>query len=267
LNTAEALVLAALIASSTALAAAPADTMSVTQQNTLVQKYCAVCHTDTAKNGGLSLQHFDAADADPSLAAMLLSKVRSGALGASGLPAPDTATRSALVSALTSEAAASHEWTVKQAQDSETKQRIVTAAMVRDLPSDKNAGENSVYRLVLSCNAASHEGGMQLSWSPTPATGTLYASLDAKAPIAIKVEGSETMGNGQGSAAGPAAVTLFETKQGSRRTSGEVKLPLPLQDLTISNLFPGETVVFPFDVLPPPARESLSACFAAGSDR
>jgi hypothetical protein len=31
------------------------------QQNALVQRYCAVCHTDAAKNGGLSLEHFDAA--------------------------------------------------------------------------------------------------------------------------------------------------------------------------------------------------------------
>jgi hypothetical protein len=37
------------------------DAMPVAQQNALVQKYCAVCHTDVHRNGGLSLQHFDAA--------------------------------------------------------------------------------------------------------------------------------------------------------------------------------------------------------------
>ena len=36
------------------------DAMPVAQQNALVQKYCAVCHTDAAKDGALSLPHFDA---------------------------------------------------------------------------------------------------------------------------------------------------------------------------------------------------------------
>src|SRR6185295_5370541 len=102
-----------LIVSSTVLVAAASDTMPVAQQNALVQKHCAVCHTDAARNGGLSLQHFDASNLDPSLAAMLVSKIRTGALSAAGLPTPDPATRRALVSALTAEAAGSHEWFVK----------------------------------------------------------------------------------------------------------------------------------------------------------
>src|SRR5882757_3533382 len=59
--------------------AVASDLMPVAQQNALVQKYCAVCHTDTARNGGLTLEHFDAAGVDPSLAAMLISKLTSGA--------------------------------------------------------------------------------------------------------------------------------------------------------------------------------------------
>ncbi len=51
------------------------------QQNPLVQKYCAVCHTDAVKNGGLSLEHYDAEDANPALAAMLLIKLKGGATG------------------------------------------------------------------------------------------------------------------------------------------------------------------------------------------
>jgi hypothetical protein len=54
------------------------DAMPAAQQNALVQKYCAVCHTDAARNGGLSLEHFDAAQAAPSLAAMMVSKLTSG---------------------------------------------------------------------------------------------------------------------------------------------------------------------------------------------
>jgi hypothetical protein len=52
-----------------ALAAVPvalaSGAMPVPQQNALVQKYCAVCHSDAHMNGGLSLQHFDAAYPDP----------------------------------------------------------------------------------------------------------------------------------------------------------------------------------------------------------
>ncbi len=70
----------AIVASATPLWAA----MPAAERNALVKKYCAVCHTDAAKNGGLSLQHFDAAKRDPTLAAMMLSKLNSGAMGAAG---------------------------------------------------------------------------------------------------------------------------------------------------------------------------------------
>ena len=59
----------AFLVASLARPAAAADLMPVAQQNALVQKYCAVCHTDAARNGGLSLEHFDAAQAPPSLMA------------------------------------------------------------------------------------------------------------------------------------------------------------------------------------------------------
>lgn len=90
------------------------DPMSVAQQNTLVQKYCAVCHTDAARNGGLSLQHFDAAEAAPSLAAMLVSKLGGGAMGAAGIKVPDKDTTNALVIALTSKAAGAREWAMNR---------------------------------------------------------------------------------------------------------------------------------------------------------
>src|SRR5580704_7391030 len=64
-----------LIAASPTMAG---DTMPAAQQNELVKKYCAVCHNDTQLNAGLSVEHFDAAHADPSVAAMLLSKLTSG---------------------------------------------------------------------------------------------------------------------------------------------------------------------------------------------
>ena len=78
-----------------AVSAAPPITPE--QQNTLVHKYCAVCHTDAVRNGGLSLQHYEAAQADPALAAMLLSKLRNGAMGAAGRGVPDPAAQSGWV--------------------------------------------------------------------------------------------------------------------------------------------------------------------------
>jgi hypothetical protein len=54
--------------------------MPVSQQNALVQKYCAVCHTDAQRNGGLSLQHFDAAHPDAGVSAMVLGKLKTGTI-------------------------------------------------------------------------------------------------------------------------------------------------------------------------------------------
>jgi hypothetical protein len=50
-------VLAASLAAPLAVAS---GAMPAAQQNALVETYCAVCHTDASRNGGLSLQHFDA---------------------------------------------------------------------------------------------------------------------------------------------------------------------------------------------------------------
>src|ERR1700722_1646584 len=68
------------------------STLSVEQQNAIVRRQCAVCHDDVHLNGGLSLQHFDAAHLDPSLAAMIVSKLKNGAMGAAGIGVPDKAT-------------------------------------------------------------------------------------------------------------------------------------------------------------------------------
>ena len=74
------IVLLAVIAGRFAIAAPAAELMPAAKQNSLVQNYCAVCHTDAAKNGGLSLEHYAAAKVDPALAAMLLSKLLNGAM-------------------------------------------------------------------------------------------------------------------------------------------------------------------------------------------
>src|SRR6185312_2679780 len=88
--------------------------MPVAEQNTLVKRYCAVCHTDAAKNGGLSLEHYDAARRDPALAAMILSKLNNNAMGAAGAGVPDKPTQQAWLEAAREQAAGATEWFVSR---------------------------------------------------------------------------------------------------------------------------------------------------------
>jgi hypothetical protein len=280
----QAVVLTAMVAGSLATPSPAAELMPTAQQNALVQKYCAVCHTDAAKNGGLSLEHFDAAQAPPSLTAMLLSKLtggvllktareapsnaraaalidkkmRSGAMGAAGIPIPDKATIDALIHAFAVESAGATDWTVERSKDASASAPMLTVSILREMPSAKNAGEAEVYRLIASCNSATQEGEVQLAWSPVAQSGTLVASVDGSAAAQYRVEGSERMGNGSAAVLhGLAALVLAETKRGLSRTG----LRFPAESLTISDLFPGETLTFSFANLPKDARREFNACF------
>jgi malate synthase len=222
-----------------------AELMPAAQQTALVQKYCAVCHTDQAKNGGLSLQHYDASQDNPALAAMLLSKLRNGAMGAAGLGVPDKATQEAWVAATTAQAERSQYWSVTHTPD-------LTASIVRDVAPRKPGMDNPVYRLTLACNTATHEGDAQLSWSPAPQNNrTFSVSADGNSGTPYKLEGQEKMGNGASGTSGLAYTKL----------NG----PLPQKTLTVTDIFPGETVVFPLDNLDQTVRRQLAGCFAAGS--
>jgi hypothetical protein len=260
-------------------AASAAELMPVAQQNALVQKYCAVCHTDAAKNGGLSLEHFDAAQAAPSLTAMLLSKLsggvslelvkavgtdasaaalvdrkmKSGAMGAAGIPIPDKATVDSLIHSLAVASAGADEWTVERTGV------LLTASTLREASSGKNAGEVEAYRLIVTCNAETRDGSMQLAWSPVPQSGALSASADGAPAVAYRVEGSERMGNGGKAVVhGLAALMLAETKGGAHHA----RLPFPSESLTIRDLFPAETVTFSFTNLAADTRRELAACFS-----
>jgi hypothetical protein len=233
------------------------EPMPVAQQNAIVQKYCAVCHDDVHRNGGLSLQHFTATNADPSLAAMMVSKLKTGAIGAAGLPLPDQATQDAFFNALDAKSKGSNLWTLTRTEDSATRASFLTASILTAAPSTSANPLGELYRLKLTCKIGTDEGEMQLTWAPKNAgesARNISVVADGGAPVRYIVEGHETMGNaakkpdGTQSTTGPAATVL----KGMR---------LPVRTLTISSVFADETVVFSFDGLTAAARSELSACF------
>jgi cytochrome c551/c552 len=242
-------VLAGTMAGCFTISAPAAGVMPPPQQNALVQKYCAVCHTDAAKNGGLSLEHYDAAQANPALAAMLLSKLQNGAMGAAGLGIPDTATRDAWIAATAAQAERAKGWTVIRSEAPGPSASVLTASIVRDVaPRIPDTGA-PLYRLTLACNIASQHGEMQLTWSPAPQTNrTFSVSVDGNPGIPHRLEGrDEKMGNGTAGASGIAAAAMLN-------------VPLPQKTLTITDLFPGETVTFPLGDLDQVARRQLAVC-------
>jgi hypothetical protein len=215
---------------------------------------------------GIPLEKVGAMQTDPAVAAMVADKMKTGAMGAAGIPVPDRMTQNALVSALSAEAAGASEWTVTQRQNPATQAPMLAASILREKPSPKNTGQADMYRLTLTCDAGTHEAGMQLTWAPgVPEAGSaVSAVVDGKLPVTYKVEGSEKMFHGATGMSGTGAVLLYTT----RENSGGPKLvkPLPEQTLMVSGLFQDETVVFPFGCLSPAVRQALSACFSSGGE-
>jgi hypothetical protein len=125
---------------------------------------------------------------------------------------------------------------------------VLSASIVREVTLREPQVGLPLYRLALGCNTASRQGEIQLTWSPKPQTNrTFFVSADGTAGIPHQLEGREKMGNGSVVTSGLAAATL--------------NAPLALETLTISNLFPGETVVFPLSDLDQSTRRQLAICF------
>jgi len=105
--------------------------LSVADQNEITRTRCAVCHTDAKPLGGLSLEHFDAANPDPAIARMMLVKIKDdGAINAAGKPMPPADVYDAFVNALASYAArppADPRWTVELAAYPGRGHPVVTA--------------------------------------------------------------------------------------------------------------------------------------------
>lgn len=218
--------------------------MPVAEQTALVQKYCVACHYDARNNGGLSLEHFNAHQPDPGVTAMLLSKMKTGAFGAAGLKVPGRDVQNAVIAALSLAAQGADAWSVR------TEGRVITAGIVRELPSYQKSADPDLYRLTVVCNPETHAGKVQVAWSPgvPDASQVLLAKVDDDAPASYSLNVTETYANGTKGVSGPGAMVL--------------QPKLPAKTLTVSNIFARETVVFPFDALPAQARQELSACFA-----
>jgi mono/diheme cytochrome c family protein len=81
-----------------------ARVLTAADQTALVTTYCATCHSDRAKAGGLSLANFSAMQAQeqPELVEKIIRKLRAGMMPPAGAKRPDGATIDALTAALES---------------------------------------------------------------------------------------------------------------------------------------------------------------------
>ncbi len=79
-------------------------TLTAATQTELVATYCATCHSERAKAGGLSLANWSAmrAQEQPQVAEKIIRKLRAGMMPPAGAKRPDEATLAALTSALES---------------------------------------------------------------------------------------------------------------------------------------------------------------------
>ena len=78
--------------------------LSAAAQTDLITTYCATCHSDRAKAGGLSLANFNAmrAQEQPQVVEKIIRKLRAGMMPPAGAKRPDAATMASLTTALES---------------------------------------------------------------------------------------------------------------------------------------------------------------------
>ena len=87
---------------------------------------------------------------------MILAKLKTGALGAAGIPEPDKGTADAWISATTAQAAGANEWNVSH------KASGLRASIVKEVPSKAFPAQPDLYRFTLTCDASTHKTAMEL---------------------------------------------------------------------------------------------------------
>ena len=251
----------AMLASAVLRTAQAAPDMPSAQVNAVVQKYCGGCHNDATMAGSMTLQRFDAANADPTLAAMLLNKITNGrtpadvakadakgilnltkasAMGASG-SVPDEPTQVTFAQALAKLSNGAYAWNVRSDNGA------LSASLLKESYNTKWQVTDS-YRLIVSCQAAARAGEIKIAWANSvPTEGQVMAvTVDGGAPLEHKAEGGREQGNGNN---GPGATVL--------------KIPLPARSLVISNVLGAGNIEFSFGGLNEKVRRELSVCFGA----
>lgn len=241
--------------------------MPASQQNAMVETYCVVCHNQGRMLGGLSLQEFDAAHPDPAVAGMMVNKLEGGAMGASGVEPPPWVVTKALIQALSESAsnaaAATDGWALKSFNDPATAIPLVTAQIVRELPSAVNPGMFHGYELTLTCRKSSDmsrsglEGGLADMQLATYAKEGLNGPRTARA-ITVAKDGSTMLRYEADGKAGVAMLHALEENAGILTA----EMPLPTDTLIIRNLFADEAISFPFGGLTPTVRQVLVTCLS-----
>jgi hypothetical protein len=127
---------------------------------------------------------------------------------------------------------------------------------------EHRAGSAATEARFSGCSDLSRNAGLQhldplrrdaVDVVPTASDGALDDGLGRRQGAEYRIEGKESMGNGGTAETGHASVVLSSGRDG--------KLGLAKQSMTVGDLFPGETVEFPFGDLDGKARSELSGCF------
>lgn len=259
----------------------PVTELSIAQQNEMMQSYCVMCHLDSSNNGGLSLEHFDAATVSPALAAILANKFTTGVpleeilrpekelhtleaieigkkagapsvMNMAGLPLPSEAEINGFIMAMAVRGQDAEQWHVLQ-DGAQISADVIRVTPITGSDSTRDLG----FRLTLTCDRLNKEGEILLSWSPAPRNGELQAIADGGTPFTYSLDHEEAMANGDSGTSAPSSVVLY----GKNRMEKHPQLSLPESSLHFDGLFPVEAIEFSLDDLREEDRSRLEVCF------
>jgi hypothetical protein len=257
------------------LAASPAfadGPLTAETQDNLQTLYCVACHDTKQMQGGLDLSSFDSAKPDAAVAYMMASKLRGGAIGAAGIPIPDQATNDAWLAALVEEGKTMTEetrgWTFSLGSDPERHKPLVIASATQEVPAAE--GGERVYQLTLTCHMDDTRGAnMELAVfrkdGPQSSPVASFVALNRfPGPVSYEIDGTAAEGFLY-----PWQDNRFyaSLKKVTYADLGVPQFPvaLPAESLTVRDLFPGETVSFPFDGWSKTVRGVMGVCFSGGA--